>query len=694
MFTEKVKTINFNGEEIIFKTGKLAPRAESSILAQLGETVVLAIVSMNNKDSDLDYFPLSVEYVEKFYAGGIISGSRFIKRERFPSEDAILKARQVDHSIRSLFPKGFKRDVNVIINVLAYDGIHNPEQLAVTAASMALMNSSIPFYGPSASVVIGIKNNELILNPKLDQEHELDAHFVVSVREDRVLNIEGWGDEIAEEKMNELLDFAVSNAQPLLNIQKEFQQEVGKPKLEYTETSVPQELIDKVYNELKEQIQQGLYDRDNRFDIYRNLQKDFQEQNIELGWTDNQIAEAIEYVARKIMRSGILQSSKRTDDRELEEIRELEIEVGVLPRVHGSALFRRGMTQSLSILTLGSTRLVQSLESFEGEGEKSFMHHYNGPNYSFGQAGRFSYYPGRREIGHGNIGENALFKVLPGTDVFPYTTRVVSEILSQMGSSSMAATCATSLALMDAGVPIKAQVAGISVGLITEDNNESEYKLLVDLADVEDFYGDMDFKVTGTTKGVTAIQLDNKLRGVPVNILKQAFFKSKEARMKILEAMNNVISQPRNELSKYAPKVEIIKIDPSKIGEVIGPAGKVIKGIIEQAGGDVDIDIQDDGQVNITGISKEQRDIALELIKQIVEEPEIGKVYTAKVDKIVQFGAFVNITPAITGLVHVSEMAEGFVKDPNQIVKEGDTVKVKLIKIENGKQSFSMKNVS
>jgi polyribonucleotide nucleotidyltransferase len=420
--------------------------------------------------------------------------------------------------------------------------------------------------------------------------------------------------------------------------------------------------------------------------------KDKLAENEELSASD--IDTAVEYVARKIMRTNILKEGKRTSGRNIDEIRDLEVEVGVLPRVHGSALFRRGKTQCLSVATLGSTRLVQTLESFEGEEEKPFMHHYNGPSYSLGEAGRFAYYPGRREIGHGHIAENALKAVLPNTEEFPYTIRVVSEILSQQGSSSMAATCGTSLALMQAGVPLKAQVGGISVGLITNDNDINDYKLLTDLEDVEDFYGDMDFKVTGTAQGVTAIQLDNKLMGVPVAILKAAFEKSKVARLKILEVMNAEIAEPNKDLSQYAPRVKVIKINPDKIGELIGPGGKNIKGIYEKCNNMVDIDIKDEGLVYLTSASAEMSKLAEDMINSVVEEPEIGKTYSGVVDKIMPYGAFVDVSAGISGLVHVSEMSDKFVKDPGTIVKEGQSVKVKIIKIENGKVSFTMKGVA
>ena len=689
---EKVKKIQFNGEEISFKFGKLAPRAEAAVTAQMGDTVVLTVVSMDQTDSELDYFPLGIEYIEKFYAGGIISSSRFLKREMRPSDSAVLKARQVDHSIRSLFPKSFKKPVSIVVTVLAYDEIHDPEILAVNSASLACMLSSIPFNGPSASVRMGIKDGALVLNPSNVIEEELEACYMVSVRGESILNIEGWGDEISEEMMGKLMEQAVKECQPLLQIQTEFAKEAGKPKMEYADLPAPEELIAKVKETYGKKITDALFDKDNRQNIMIALKNELVKSDETLTVSD--VDTAVEYIARKIMRENVLKTEKRTSNRKLDEIRDLEIDLDLLPRVHGSAMFRRGKTQSLSITTLGSTRLVQTLESYEGSEEKRFMHHYNAPNYSLGEAGRFSYYPGRREVGHGNITENAMKKILPGLDTFPYTIRVVSEILSQQGSSSMAACCATSMSLMAAGVPIKTSVGGISVGLVTDDDDVNTYKILTDIEDVEDYYGDMDFKITGTAKGITAIQLDNKLMGVPVKILQAAITASKKARLFILEEMNKVISEPRKELSKYAPRVSVVHVNPEKIGEIIGPGGKNIKAIIEKAGKDVDIDIQDDGTINITAVSATGAQIALDMINAMTEEAELDKVYTGVVDKVMTYGAFVDVSSNISGLLHVSEMSENFVKDPNLIVKSGQTVKVKVVKIDgDGRLSFSMKGV-
>ncbi len=696
MDKQYTKSIDFNGEKLTFKLGGLAPRANSTVWAQLGETVVLAIVTMGKENTNLDYFPLAIEYIEKFYAGGRISGSKFQKRERWPSDDAVLKARQIDHSIRSLFPHGFKNEVSVTVTVLAYDGIHDPETLAVTSASLALMNSDVPFMGPASSVIVGVKDGEFVLNPSnVTDIEEFDSEFIVSAREGkRILNIEGFGDEFPEDRMNELLDFSIAQMQVLLDVQNEIIKEIGKERPEFIDQKPNAEIISDIEKNYKEKLERALVQKENRDALMQEIKTEVVEKHLEEeGWDEGSIGSALDYVAKKHVRSLILKEEKRVSGRTLNEIRPLHIEVGVLPRVHGSAIFQRGMTQCLSIVTLGSTRLVQQLESFEGEDAKRWMHHYNGPNYSLGLAGRFNYIPGRREVGHGNIGENALLKMIPPVDKFPYTLRVVSEILSQQGSSSMAATCGTTLALMDAGVAIKAPVGGVSVGLVT-DEDEKNYKLIVDLEDVEDFYGDMDFKVTGTTKGITAIQLDNKLRGIPVEVLKNAFAKSKEARLEILEAMTKVIDKPRDHVSQYAPKVEVLKVKEEKIGELIGPGGKTIKGIIEKAGGDVEIDIQDDGTVTITSMDEDQRKLAKLMVEGIIEEPELGKVYKGVVASVKDYGAFVDVSGNISGLVHKSEMSNEFVSDPGAIVKEGDEVNVKIIKLENGRISFSMKGLN
>lgn len=686
--------LDFQGKKLTFSTGHIALRADSAVQVQIGDTVVLAVVTVDKNDAEKDYFPLGVEYLEKYYAGGIISGSRFIKREARPSESATLIARQVDHSIRSLFPKGFKKPVSVAILVLSYDSEYHPENLAVTAASMALMLSSVPFKAPSASVTVGLKaDGELILNPSESLAEELETKFIVSATEGRILNIEGYANELSEDKMDEVLDFAVKSMQPLVDVQHKFQKEVGKEKQPFAETPVAQEIIDMVTEKYSDQISDAIYGEGDRRELIANMKKEIVENSTEEApVSDHEADTAVEYVARKIMRKNVLDKDKRSSGRKLDEIRKIDIETSLLPRVHGSALFTRGITQTLSIATLGSLRLSQILESFEGEEIKRFMHHYNGPNYSMGEAGRFNYYPGRREIGHGHITENAFHKILPSAEKFPYTIRVVSEIMSQNGSSSMAAATGTSLALMDAGVPIDKHVSGVAIGLVTNDDDVTDYKLLTDMEDIEDFYGDMDFKVTGTKDGITAIQMDNKLQGVPVDIIKEAFRRAAVGRQFIIEKMIKVIDKPRAELSAYAPKVEIVKIKKEKIGELIGPGGKNIKRIMEVTGEGTDVNIEDDGTVTITAVSDEARKKAKQMIEDLVGEAEVGKTYDGVVDKVMNYGAFVDVTPAISGLVHVSEISDEFVKDPTTVVKEGQKVRVKVIGIDKeGRIQLSIK---
>lgn len=688
--------LEFAGQKVSFETGYWAPRANSSILARMGDTVLLATVTTSQEPSDRDYLPLQVEYIEKFYAGGIISGSRFIKRERFPSEEAIIKARQVDHSIRSLFPESFRHEIQIILTVLSYDDVNDPELLAVTAASTALMLSEIPFKGPIASAKIGLLNDELILNPSNGDSEEGDLNLMVSGNEEMVTNVEGEANEVSEEKVGEAIDLALSKFKPLLEVQKKLQKEAGREKREFEEKEVDEELFKKIEKEAGDRIKEVIYEKkgnipgERRMPVINEIVNELSEK-WEGEHSKSEIRNAVTKIEKKMIRQGILKDGKRPSGRKMDEIRDIDSEVSVLPRTHGSALFSRGITQALSIVTLGSTRLEQKLESYEGEESKRYMHHYNGPSFSYGEAGRYSYYPGRREIGHGHLAEKALLPVLPSEEEFPYTVRVVSEVLSQQGSSSMAATCGSTLALMDAGVPIKEPVGGIAIGLVTGETQD-DYVLLSDIQDLEDFYGDMDFKVTGTKNGMTAIQMDNKLAGVKPDILKEALVKAKEGRKVVLEKMLAAINAPRKELSEYAPKITKMSINPKKIGELIGPGGKVIRGIIEETG--VEVDVQEDGSVYISAVDDEAREKAKKMVNDITEEAEINKVYEGEVAKVMPFGVFVDISPSISGLVHVSEMSDEFVKDPGKLYKEGDKAKVKVIGIDDeGKVSLSMKRV-
>ncbi len=700
----KTHTIDLPEGQITLETGKFAWLAAAAVTIKMGGTELLATVTVGSAAADTDYFPLSVEYIERMYAGGKLSTSKFMKREGSPNDQAVTKARQVDHSIRPLFPAGFRSEVQVVLSVLAYDGINDPESLTVLGASAALMISGVPFFGPAASALVGVKaNGDLVVNPHLNHTEEMVGEFAVSGANKRALNYEGWGMELSNEQMDAVLDMAMERIEVLNAAQKEFAEGLAKPIMEFAELPVKKEVLDVVEEkENVEKIKQAIYmfDREDngRQKALAPIKHELEEKLIVegSGIKPFDIEMAIEYEARKIMREGVLKESKRLSGRKLDEIRPLAAEVDMLPTVHGSALFTRGLTQSLSIVTLASAKQAQIFEDMDGEKERSFMHHYNMPSFASGDAKKFQYRPGRREIGHGTIGENALRNMIPSQAEFPYTIRVVSEIMTSNGSTSMAATCASSLALMAAGVPLKKQVGGIGVGLITDDNDESDYKLLLDIEGAEDHYGDMDFKVTGTDTGMTAIQFETKLQGVPVSIIKEAFRLSTTGRMQVLEVMNKAIAKPRTEMSPTAPRVDKLTIPQDMIGELIGPGGKNIKALVEAGealapGSKLDIDIDQDGFVLVTSANQAQRDFVVQRIKGMSEVPEIGTIYEGVIDKVMPYGAFVDVTPNISGLIHISELADGFVKDASTVVKEGQTVKVKLIKVENGKLSFSIK---
>ncbi len=691
-----VKSIDFANQKITFEVGLLAPRANAAVLASMGETVVLATVTISKDDTDRDYFPLSVEYIEKFYAGGVISGSRFIKRERFPSDRAVLIARMIDRSIRPLFPESFRKEVQVVVTVLSYDEINDPAILGINAASAAVGISEVPFYGPVAGVRVGLMDDKFVINPTNGDLEKSQIDFVLAGKDDNIVMIDAGGNEIPYEKVPELFDFVSKYFNPLIKFQEEFINEAGKKKIEIEEKKLDENFKKEILKKYEKEFEKAIYDSSNqgqdsnREEALEKINKSVLEEYSDK-YSKSEITDVVNYILKEKVRSGILKNERRPSGRKLDQIREIMCKVGVLPRTHGSAFFARGLTQSLSIVTLGSTRLEQILESFEGEETKRYMHHYNGQDFSLGEAGKYNYYPGRREIGHGALAEKALVPVIPTEEEFPYTIRVVSEILSQQGSSSMAATCGSTLALMDAGVPIKRPVAGIAVGLVTSKDNKS-FELLTDIQDLEDYFGDMDFKVTGTKFGITAIQMDNKLRGINKDILKEAVKAARDGIENVLKEMEKVINKPRENLSKHAPKIKSIKINPSKIGDLIGPQGKNIRNIIEETG--VEIDIKDDGMVHICYFAEDKYEKALQMINQITEEAEVGKVYEGVVDNIQSYGAFINVSPSISGLVHISEISDKYVKDPAQFLKKGQKVKVKVIGIDSeGRINFSIKRV-
>ena len=707
-------TFTIAGKEVEVSTGDLAFLSPGSILIKAGGTSLLANVTVDKKDTEQDFFPLGVEYIEKMYARGAMSGSKFKKREGLPSDEAIIKAREVDHSIRSLFPKSFRRPVLVVLTVLSYDGINDPQSLTVLGASLALLQSGVPFEGPCASVVSVIDSEgNIIINPPAEDREKYEAEWILSAVDGKVLSLEGWGKETSNELMDKVLDISLEEIKKINEQQIAFINKVGKSldidASNYSNLPSPLEVINFVKEHKLSEVKNFMFgdktERNENIDHVKTEIKEIVENSIKEGtiseensklFTSHNINEAVDYIARAVLREAILNENKRVSGRGLTEIRELKASVDILPTVHGSALFSRGETQSLSITTLAPKSFALIIDDMEGEESRHFMHHYNFPPFSTGEADRYKYHPGRREIGHGAIGENALKHIIASIDEFPYTIRAVSEILSSNGSTSMAATCASSMALMASGVPMKSAVAGIGVGLITEDENEDNYKLLLDIEGIEDFYGDMDFKVCGTKDGITAIQYENKLQGVKPNVLKEAFRLAEKGRFQVLEVMNSAISESRSTLPSNAPVVDTLKIEKEEIGELIGPGGKNIKALTEKAceyGETPDIAIDQDGTVTISGSNSKQLEFIKKQINFMFLKPIVGSIYEGEIDGVTDFGAFVNISPKITGLIHKSNMADKFVSKPEELVKKGQKVKVKLISIEKGKQGFSMKGI-
>jgi len=692
MTEKKVKSVQFGDDTLTFETGRLAVLANGSVLAKWGETVVLVTIAMSGPREGVDFFPLTVEYVEKMYAGGLISSSRFVKRERHPSTDATLRARVIDRSIRPLFPKGFNNEVQVVVTVLSYDDVHDPAIIAVNATSTALMISDIPFEGPIAGIRVAQKGGQLLVNPSIEDFEKSDLDLIISASTDSIIMLEAGADQVGESLMLEALELAQSAARPVLDFQIELAKEWGKEKSEFVAAEFEPELINTINEKYRDRIKEAVYLRGKE---ERNAAMDAVHEGayveFEGKFSKSNIDKVIHSIIEDVVVSGVVREDRRPDGRGFDEIRPLSADVSILPRTHGSGLFQRGLTQSLTTVTLGSGKLEQLVEDLGGETTKRYMHHYNFKPFCVGETGRYSYYPGRREIGHGALGERALEPVIPSQEDFPYTIRVVSEILTANGSTSMAATCGSTLALMDAGVPIKAPVAGIAMGLM-KDEETGKMVILTDIQGFEDHFGDMDFKVTGTRNGITALQMDNKLKGIPMDVLKEALEKAKAARFKILDLFDEVIPAPKAEISKFAPAIDSIKIDPEKIGELIGPGGKVIRGITEETG--AEIDIEEDGTVNVYSVSKESIDAAMTRIRAIVFEPEVGETYEGTVARIENYGAFIEITPSVSGLAHVSELSDEFIKDPNEVVKIGQKVRVKVIGIdERGRVNLSIKSV-
>ena len=690
----KVST-EFCGRELSLEVGRLGFRTSASVLARYGDTVVLGTAMVSPETvSGLDYFPLSIDYEEKFYAAGKISGSRFIKREGRPSDEAILIGRLIDRPIRPLWPKGYRHEVQGVATVLSMDPDFRPDAIAMIAMSAAFMLTGVPFDGPVAGVRVGLANGkpQAFLSSKDLEEGELD--LVVAGTKDAIMMVEAGAKEVSEDLIAEALAYAHGAIQPAIDVQNELAKKLNV-KLQQFELVLPDEEIQKkVDTWTKDKLGAGLrapYPERNdlvadlRVKMHENFAKELGEEEFQAVKDDYD--EAFTMAIHKDVREGILNEGIRPDGRKLNEIRPLSSEVSLLPRAHGSSLFTRGVTQALNIVTLAPLSYAQLVDTMEGEGERRYMHHYNAPGYTVGEVRRLGS-PGRREIGHGYLAERALSSVLPAEADFPYTIRSVTEIMSQNGSTSMAATCSSCMALMDAGVPLKGPVSGIAMGLMTDGKKSV---ILSDIADAEDFAGDMDFKVAGTANGITALQMDMKVHGLPVETLRKALEQGKQGRDEILKHMLSTISESRKDLSPHAPRVEAITINPDKIREVIGKGGETINKIIAETG--AEIDIKDDGTVMIASPDKKSIDAAIQFIRTLTAEPEVGKIYeNCRVVSVLDFGAFVEILPGKEGLVHVSEMKEERVEKPSDVVKEGDKVTVKLVAIDDrGRLQLSMK---
>jgi polyribonucleotide nucleotidyltransferase len=682
------KEIELGGRTLSLTTGKLAGQADGAVLAQYGETVVLATVVSSKMIEDRGYFPLSVEYQERLYAGGRIKGSRWVKREGKPTDEEILVGRLIDRSIRPLFPKDLSGvDVQVIVTVLSVDLENDPAYIAPIAVSAAIASSSIPWDGPVGVVTVGMRNGgEYFVNPRENEKTFSEMELVVSATDSAIIMIESGSNEVSEEEIVSAIEFGQTEIKKLNSFISDFAGEVGKKKEKIAKQLKDEDVykaIKKAVSKNIENIIKNMAQKEGGNDVFGELVESL---SLQMEEVDSIIiASYLDDIVKHEIRDMIL-AGKRADGRALDEIRPLSSEVSVLPRTHGSGLFTRGETQVLSIATLGSPEMGQLLESAEGEEEKRYIHHYSMPPYSTGETGRVGS-PSRREIGHGALAERALLPVIPSEEEFPYAIRIVSEVMSSNGSTSMASTCGSTLSLMDAGVPIKAPVAGIAMGLVIE--SEKKYAVLTDIAGIEDFNGDMDFKVTGTAKGITALQLDVKTLNLTSEILADALQHAKVGRAIILKSMLDTIGEPRKKVSTYAPKIKTLKINPEKIGDVIGPGGKTIKKIIADTGSQVDV--EDDGTINVSGIDPEGVDRAVTMVEALTKEVQPGEIYKGVVRRIQNFGAFVEILPGKDGLVHVSDMSEEFVKNPEDKVSIGDEVDVRVKEIDDmGRINLSM----
>ena len=705
------------GRKLTLEVNRVGFRTTSSVLATYGETVILASVVVGQKPVVQDFFPLSIDYEEKFYAAGKISGSKFIKREGKPADEAILVGRLIDRPIRPLFPKGYRQEVQVVTTVLSMDPTFRPDCVAMLAASAALMNAGVPFDGPIAGLRIGRLGGEFkaFLTPEEREASPLD--LVVACKDGKIMMVEAGAKEVPEATVIEAMHWAVENVKPALDLQRELAEKVAATAQEYELVLPKDEIQEKVdafwaKEELGKKARGNVLERSQILKEYED--KMHAEFALELGageTDEDKIADyeanlkadysgAFELARNHEVRRAIIEEGVRPDGRKLTEVRPLSSQVGILPRTHGSSLFTRGLTQAMNIVTLAPLSYSQDVDTMEvTNGKRRYMHHYNAPSYTVGECGRLGS-PGRREVGHGYLAERALMPVLPTEEDFPYAIRSVTEIMSQNGSTSMAATCSSCLALMDAGVPLIRPVSGVAMGLmvdvpkgqeITPEDIDKAY-VLTDLMDAEDFAGDMDFKVTGTTEGITALQMDMKVHGLPVEIMEKALKQSHDGRMFILDHMLSVLDGPRKEISKYAPQIEKLMISPDKIGAVIGKGGEMINKITSETGAQVDI--EDTGLVTVSGNDPENIKKALDWIRGLTEEPEVGKIYEGTVVTIKDFGAFVNILPGVDGMLHISQITDKRLEKVTDALHEGDVIRVRLVAIDDkGRLSLSMRNL-
>ena len=703
---------DFCGKKLTIEVNRVGFRTTSSVLVSYGDTTVLGSVVVSEKPVVQDFFPLSIDYEEKFYAAGKISGSKFIKREGKPADEAVLIGRLIDRPIRPLFPKGYRQEIQVVTTVLSMDPEFRPDVIAMIAASSALLNAGVPFDGPIAGLRIGRLNGEFKAFLTLEERERSDLDLVVAIKDQKIVMVEAGANEVPEEVIIEAMHWAIKTVQPVLALQKELREKINVVEKTYELKLPDKEISEKVEAWTLEhfrgvegtrgsKIRGNVIERKKIADeLLEQMDKEFA---LELGEGDTEEEKLVDYDERlkadfhiafelaihHEVRRAILEEGIRPDGRHLDEVRPLSSQVAILPRVHGSSLFTRGLTQPMNIVTLAPLSYSQIVDTMEvTDGERRYMHHYNAPSYTVGETGRIGA-PGRREIGHGYLAERALLPMLPSKEDFPYAIRSVTEIMSQNGSTSMAATCSSCLALMDAGVPLKRPVSGVAMGLMLD--GETPH-ILTDLMDAEDFAGDMDFKVTGTKQGITALQMDMKVHGLSVDILEQAIKKSRQGRLFILEHMLSILPSSRPEISPFAPRIEKIMVNPDKIGAIIGKGGEMINKITTETGAEVDID--DSGLVTVSGVDPEKIKHAVSWIKSLVEEPEVGKIYQGKVVSIKDFGAFVNIMPGIDGMLHISQISDKRLAKVEDALHVGDEIKVRLDSIDDkGRLSLSMRRV-